>query len=81
MTFQQELEQLINKHSLENECNTPDFILADFMMRSLKAAIILVNARCAYYGGVEIKGELMEAEEPLQDAPTGIIDATTQQGC
>ena len=26
--FKDELEDLINKHSIDNECETPDFILA-----------------------------------------------------
>lgn len=30
-TFQEELRALINKHSLENGSNTPDFILAAFL--------------------------------------------------
>lgn len=36
MTFVQELEGLINKHSVENISNTPDFILAKFMFDCLK---------------------------------------------
>lgn len=31
MTFLVELEKLINKHSIENESNTPDFILAEYL--------------------------------------------------
>ena len=32
MTFEEELTQLINKHSLEHGCaNTPDFILAKYV--------------------------------------------------
>jgi len=27
--FQKELEELINKYSIENECDMPDFMLAD----------------------------------------------------
>lgn len=29
--FRKELGQLINKHCMENESNTPDFILADYL--------------------------------------------------
>lgn len=39
MTFQEELTNLINKHSLENESNTPDYILAEF----LKGALDIYN--------------------------------------
>jgi len=34
--FKQELEHLINKHSMENRSNTPDFILADYLVRCLE---------------------------------------------
>ena len=33
--FEKELEQLINKHSKENGSNTPDFILAEYLLRCL----------------------------------------------
>jgi len=45
MTFQKELEQLINKHSIENGSDTPDFILAEYMMGCLKAYGRAVKAR------------------------------------
>lgn len=35
--FEKELEYLINRYSLENESNTPDFILAEFVKNCLKA--------------------------------------------
>lgn len=36
-TFVDELETLINRHSMENRSNTPDFILATFLARVLDA--------------------------------------------
>lgn len=36
-TFEEELKELINKHSKENESNTPDFILAQFLNSCLEA--------------------------------------------
>lgn len=35
--FQKELEHIINKYSLENGSNTPDFILAEYLTNCLKA--------------------------------------------
>jgi len=36
--FEKELTELINKHSLEGTCgDTPDFILAEFVINSLRA--------------------------------------------
>jgi len=34
--FRKELEKLINKYSLENRSNTPDFILSDYLVGCLK---------------------------------------------
>jgi hypothetical protein len=34
-TFEQELEKLINKYSLEKGSNTPDFILATYLVDCL----------------------------------------------
>ena len=35
--FRQELESLINRHSMENASNTPDWILADYLAACLDA--------------------------------------------
>jgi hypothetical protein len=35
MTFIKELEALINKHSMENGSDTPDYVLADFLSACL----------------------------------------------
>ena len=35
--FQVELEHLLNKHSIENASNTPDFILAQYLCACLAA--------------------------------------------
>lgn len=42
--FRRELEALINKHGMERGSNTPDFILADYLMDSLDA----FNAACIH---------------------------------
>ena len=36
MSFEKELESLINKYSQENNSNTPDFILAEYLSGCLK---------------------------------------------
>jgi len=43
--FRTELEELINKNSLENNSNTPDFVLAEFLHGCLKAFDTAVNER------------------------------------
>lgn len=47
--FQKELEQLINRHSIENESHTPDFILAQYMMNCIFAFNDAVKARTEWY--------------------------------
>lgn len=43
--FVHELTQLINKHSLENNSNTPDYILADYLANCLENADKIINNR------------------------------------
>jgi len=35
-SFDSELEELINKHGIDNDCGVPDYILASFMIQSLE---------------------------------------------
>ena len=35
-TFRKEVEELVNRLSIDNECNTPDFILADYLVNCLQ---------------------------------------------
>ncbi len=37
MKLEQELTMLLNRHSVENESDTPDFVLAEYMCNCLKA--------------------------------------------
>ncbi len=48
--FQRELTQLINKYSIENYSNTPDFILAEYLINCLEAYNNAVNKREKWYG-------------------------------
>lgn len=45
-----ELREVLNKHCAENGCNTPDYMLAGFLMDCLKAFDCTVNARERWYG-------------------------------
>lgn len=49
MEFKKELEQLINKHSIENESNTPDFILANYVRNCISIFGSAVLARDDWY--------------------------------
>ena len=48
--FQLELAELINRHSKENNSDTPDFMLAEYLKDCLKAADHLINKRENWYG-------------------------------
>lgn len=47
--FANELLSLLNKHSKENESNTPDFILAEYLIGCLKVFNESVNNRQIWY--------------------------------
>jgi len=62
--FQKELLSLLNRHSQENESDTPDFILAEYLIGSLKVFNESVNNRQIWYGRKK-KGE-SELENKLK---------------
>lgn len=49
MDFRKELETLINKHSRENGCDTPDFILAEYLNDCLDSFDKAVVRRETWY--------------------------------
>jgi hypothetical protein len=48
--FRKDLEAVINKHSMENGSNTPDFILAEYLAACLEAFDLTSRKREAWYG-------------------------------
>lgn len=50
MTFANELRALLNKYSKENGSNTPDHILADYLLQCLNALDTAVQLREKWYG-------------------------------
>jgi len=49
-TFEKELAALINKHSIENESNTPDYILAKYLRDCLTAFSTAIIDRTEWRG-------------------------------
>jgi hypothetical protein len=47
--FMKELEALINKHSMENASNTPDWLLAQYLRSCLDAFNTVVQQRDNWY--------------------------------
>ncbi len=48
--FRSDLESLINRHSMENGSNSPDFILATYLASCLRAFDTAVSERERWYG-------------------------------
>lgn len=48
--FRLELEQVINRNNVEIGSNTPDFILAEYLLQSIDAFDKAVKAREQWYG-------------------------------
>ena len=61
--FEHELESLLNRYSIENESDTPDFILALFLRRCLNMWASAVQARDRWYGFKPWPRELLPAPE------------------
>lgn len=53
LTFEKELEHLLNKYSIDNDCNTPDFILAKYIVDSLEPLKQMINTRAEWHGHTE----------------------------
>lgn len=49
-TLEEDIRRVLNRHSVENTSNTPDFILARFMLYTLVAAENLINERHKWWG-------------------------------
>ena len=49
LKFQKELEELINRHSMENWNDTPDYILSEYLMNCFRAFSAASIKRDAHY--------------------------------
>lgn len=50
LTLRKEIEELLNRHSMENVCDTPDFILAHYLDDCLRAYQTATLQREDWYG-------------------------------
>jgi len=55
--FQDELTELINRHSIENVCDVPDFILAEYLVNQIKAFTNATVDRDHWHGNVHFNKE------------------------
>lgn len=57
--FESELEQLLNKHCIDNRLNTPDFLLARFLVQTLDQLEQSITSREQWFGyGLRIGGPI-----------------------
>ena len=68
--FEKELTDLINRYSMENGSDTPDWILAQYLAGCLKVFNATVTAREVWY-----------SRKPNSIAPTYPDDEQTSQEC
>jgi hypothetical protein len=59
-TFKKELEELINRYSMENGSNTPDFLLADYLIAALDNYNEITTRRDKWYGHTSSGGKSFE---------------------
>lgn len=74
-TFQEELTDLINRRSAENGSNTPDFILAEYLLEALRAFERATAARERWYGKTT-DAQLSELPVSVCAAPADLPDDT-----
>jgi hypothetical protein len=67
--FLDELTTLLNRYSRENQSNTPDFILASYLMRCLYAYEEAVTQRDKFYGIELVPGK---PKKNIDERPTGL---------
>lgn len=62
MSFREELQHLINKHSMENGSDTPDFILARFLADVLDTFDSAIDRRERWYGRPSLNERRLQAK-------------------
>jgi hypothetical protein len=75
--LRKDIETAINRHCGENASNTPDFMLADYLMLCLEAFDKTVSAREKWYGrdpgigpaGIPTDGRMILLDDPIAAQP------------
>lgn len=69
-----ELAPVINRLSMEGTCNTPDFVLADFLVDALALLARTVNARDRWYGMTPFPGSDWRRDAQLAGYLSGALE-------
>ena len=65
-TFRRELIALLNKHSKENGSNTPDFVLADYLINCLNNFNLTTQKRTEWYGEKLVREKIKESRNEFE---------------
>jgi hypothetical protein len=71
--FRKEIEEAINRNSMENRSNTPDFILAEYLQHCLAAFDLATKRRDTWYGKEQRPGQ---SDEHIMTFPKGADNGT-----
>lgn len=74
--LRKDIESAIKRHSAENASNTPDFILAEFLMDCLKAFDAATRERERWYGRETAPSTPLSAPEPTNTRPATIDEGS-----
>lgn len=72
--FRRELQRLINRHSMENGSNTPDFILAEFLDWCLRVLDRAIEQRDKWYHDGRVHHPTKGLAEPKASNGTSTTD-------
>jgi len=61
--FRKELESLINRHSMENLSNTPDYLIARYLLKTFRGLNDCVQARDKFYNMKPLAQHPMDAQQ------------------
>jgi hypothetical protein len=67
MSLREELEAAINRASAENGSNTPDFILAEYLLDTLAAFDKAVLERQSWWGQTTLFDNMHDEVQPPKD--------------
>lgn len=67
--FRKDLTHIINYHSLESLCDTPDFILADYFIDCFVAYTRTVSSRDRWFGINMWREKYKNVPETIHDGP------------
>ena len=74
MDFQKELTELLNKHGFDNEFNTPDFLLSEYLISCLMAYEKIKKYNDDWHKSDEYREKRKQVEKALDKQMPGWRD-------